>query len=109
MSITYTWNIGQLICYTESQGQNDVVCTVFYTLNGTDGTYNGSIGGSVSLTYDQGAAFTPYSELTQDQVLGWVTTSLGQDQIAAMEADIAVQIENQTNPPVVSPPLPWSA
>jgi hypothetical protein len=94
--------------YPELDGQADVVFTVHWQLNGTDGTYNGSVYGSVGVTLDEGSAFTPYASLTQAQVVGWVQAALGEEQVASYEANVAQQIENQINPPVVTPPLPWS-
>lgn len=108
MAITNTWAVVQMDCYPELDGDTDVVFTVHWTLNGTDGTYNGSVYGSVGVTLDEGSAFTPYDQLTQAQVIGWVQDALGEDQVAAYEANVAQQIENQINPPVVTPPLPWS-
>jgi hypothetical protein len=32
---------------------------------------------------------------------------MGAEQVAAYEANVAEQIANQINPPVVTPPLPW--
>jgi hypothetical protein len=55
----------------------------------------------------QGENFTPYNQLTQDQVLGWVWAN-GVDK-AATEAAVEGQIQNQKNPPIVSPKLPWVA
>ena len=43
---------------------------------------------------------------TQDQVLGWCYAN-GVDQ-TAIEANVTAQIENQINPPVIAPPLPWA-
>jgi hypothetical protein len=34
---------------------------------------------------------------------------MGSEQVAAINANIEQQIENQVNPPVVTPPLPWAA
>jgi hypothetical protein len=34
---------------------------------------------------------------------------MGGEAVAAVEASLATQIENAKNPPVVNPPLPWSA
>ena len=53
------------------------------------------------------ANFVPYSQLTQDQVLGWVWAN-GVDKDAT-EAALAQMIENQKNPPTIQPPLPWAA
>ena len=107
MTITNTWNVVQMDAYPEYEGEPDVVFTVHWTLSGTDGTYNGYSYGSVGITLTEGATFTPYADLTLDQVLGWVWTN-GVDK-DAQEANVAAQIENQINPTVVTPPLPWSA
>lgn len=108
MAITNTWNVVSLDCYPEYEGETDVVFTVHWTLVGTDGTYNGSVYGSVGVTLDPDAPFVPYADLTQAQVIGWVQDALGEEQVTAYEANVAQQIENQINPPVVTPPLPWS-
>ena len=109
MATTYTWTINAMDCYPQHDGETDVVFTVHWTLNGTDGTYNGSVYGTVGVTYDASAPFTPYADLTQNQVVGWVEAALGAEQVASLEANIATQIAAQANPPVVTPPLPWSA
>ena len=103
-----TWNVVQMDCYPEVDGEQDVVFTVHYTLNGVDGEYTGSVYGSVGVKLDDGAPFVPYADLTLDQVVGWVQDALGAEQVASMEANVAQQIANQINPPVVTPPLPWA-
>ena len=94
--------------YPEEDGETDVVFNVHWTLTGTDGTYAGSVYGSVGVTLDEGGTFVPYADLTEAQVIGWVKEALGEEQVASYEASVAQQIENQINPPVVTPPLPWS-
>lgn len=108
MTITNNWSAVQLDAYPEYEGQPDVVFTVHWTCTGTDGDHTGSVYGSVGVTLDPEAPFTPYAELTQEQVVGWVQDALGEEQVAGYEANVAQQIENQINPPVVTPPLPWS-
>ena len=107
MTITNTWAVVQMDAYPEYEGEPDVVFTVHWTLIGTDGTYSGSSYGSVGITLTEGSTFTPYADLTLDQVLGWVWAN-GVDKDAT-EAAVAAQIEAQINPTVVTPPLPWSA
>lgn len=106
MAITNTWTVVQMNCYPEYDGEQDVVFTVHWTLVGVDGEYTGSVYGSVGVTLSSETPFTPYAELTQEQVLGWVWSS-GVDKDAS-EAAVAQQIADQVNPPVVSPPLPWA-
>ena len=107
MTITNTWNVVQMDAYPEYEGEPDVVFTVHWTCAGTDGTYSGSTYGSVGSTLTEGSTFTPYADLTLDQVLGWVWTN-GVDK-DAQEASVAAQIENQINPTTINPPIPWNA
>jgi hypothetical protein len=107
MAITYNWTVSQLDCYPEYEGQPDVVTTVHWRLDGTDGDHTAGVYGSVGLTLDPEAKFTPFEKLTEAQVIGWVKDALGEEQVEAYEANVAGQIEAQINPPVVTPPLPW--
>ena len=113
MAVTNVWNVTQLDCYPEADGETDVVFTVHWTLTGTETqgetTYTGSVYGSVGVTLDPEAPFTPYDQLTLAQCVGWVQDALGAEQVAAYEANVAQQIADQINPPVVTPPLPWAA
>lgn len=108
MPITNTWGVVQMDAYPELDGKTDVVFTVHWNLTGSDGTHTGYVYGSVGVTLDPDAPYTPYDQLTQEQVVGWVQDALGEEQVAAYEANVAKQIEDQINPPVVTPPLPWA-
>lgn len=107
MAITNTWGVVQMDCYPEYEGETDVVFTVHWTLTGTDGTYEGFVYGSQGVTLAADAPFTPYADLTEAQVIGWVQDALGNEQVAAYEDNVAQQIADQANPPVVTPQLPW--
>ena len=109
MAITNTWAIVQMDCYPQADGEKDVVFNAHWQCVGTDGTYQGYVYGSQSLPAPTGSDFTPYAELTQDQVVGWVKTALGEEQVATYETNVAKQIADQVKPPVATPPLPWSA
>lgn len=109
MTITNTWGVVQMDAYPQYDGNTDVVFTVHWTLNGTYETYAGSVYGSVGLTLDPEGTYTPYEDLTQEQVIGWVQDALGEEQVATYEASVAQQIADQINPPVVRPALPWVA
>lgn len=106
MATTYTWVVEWMQCYPQAEGQVDVVFQVGWRCNGTDGTFNGSVYSTCAVTYTAGSPYTPYADLTQEQVLGWIWAS-GVDKNAT-QAAVAQQIANQVNPPVVTPPLPWS-
>ena len=108
---TIAWNISQMDCYPQAEGETDVVYTVHWQCNGAQEqngkTHTASVIGTCGVTYTAGSSYTPYADLTQDQVLGWVWAS-GVDK-ESTEAAVQNQINNAINPPVVTPPLPWAA
>ena len=103
---TITWTITAMDCYPQESGNTDVVFNVHWTCAGTDGTHNASVYSTCTVP-GPGNPFTPYDQLTQQQVLGWIWAN-GVDQ-AATEAAVQTQLDNQINPPVVTPALPWAA
>jgi len=108
MPNTYTWVISQLDCYPQQDDHTDVVFTVHWHRVATDGTHTADIYGSQGVTLDPEAPFTPYEDLTFDQVVGWLEEAFGPETLAAQVAALDKQIENQINPPVVVLPLPWA-
>ena len=110
MANTYKWKIEALDCYPEQEGHTKVVFTVHWRLNADDGAgHKATVYGSVGVTYEAGAPFTAYADLTKDQVVGWVEAALGEEQVAQFKSNLDGQIQNQINPPVISPPVPWAA
>jgi len=110
MSITNTWNIVAMDCRPNVNGMLDYVVTSHWTLTATDGTYTGSVYGTASFEVDPDKPnYTPYADLTLDEVIAWTQASLGAEQVASYEANVASQIEAQINPANISAPLPWVA
>jgi len=101
---TLSWIIERLLVKPTEGDKTDVVITADWRCNGSQDQYSGTCYGSTSFA-PPSENFTPYEDLTQDQVLGWCYAN-GVDQ-AAIEANVSLQIENQINPPVIAPPLPW--
>jgi cystathionine beta-lyase family protein involved in aluminum resistance len=95
----YTWNVVQMDRLTF----DGFVVTVHYTVNAVDGEYTASTYGTVGYTQED-KSYTPYADLTQAVVVGWVQESLGKD---AVEESLASQIEAQKNP-VQETGLPWA-
>jgi hypothetical protein len=105
MANVYTWTITAMDCST-TETNPDTVITAHWTCSGTDGTYNASTYSTCSFQAPEGT-FTPYADLTQEQVLGWCWAN-GVDKDAT-EASVGQQLANLANPPVVTLPLPWAA
>jgi hypothetical protein len=107
-----SWIIERLLVKPTEGSLTDVVITADWRCNGTETTgtgddektYSGTCYGSSSFAPPT-EAFTPYPDLTEQQVLGWCYAN-GVDQ-SAIEANVTQQINDQINPPVIAPPLPW--
>ena len=97
---TYLWTIQQMDRLTA----DGFVVTVHYNVSATDGTYSANTYGTVGYQEQPGETFTPYDQLTEAQVVGWVQNSLGQ---ATVEASLQSQIDAQINP-VQESGVPWS-
>ena len=93
--------------YPEYEGEPDVVFTVHWSMGATDGTYQSSAYGSIGITIAEGSTLTPYADLTEEQVIGWVHSAMGAEQVTACETAAANNIASQINPTVVTPAIPW--
>jgi len=102
--ITLSWIIERLLVKPTEGSHTDVVITADWRCNGSQDQYSGTCYGSCSFAPPSGS-FTPYEDLTQDQVLGWCYAN-GVDK-TAIEANVTAQINDQINPPIIAPPLPW--
>ena len=108
---TWTWTIQSMQQWPEGTNAGYVV-NIKWTLTGTDGTQTASIQGNTQYPVsDAQPGFTPYSQLTQEQVIGWVQESLGAIGISNFEANVQGQINSLETPPVspTTQPLPWAA
>jgi hypothetical protein len=104
MATVITWSVTAMDCRPAEGDLADVVYNVHWTCAGVDGEFNGSVY-STCVVPGPGDPFTPYADLTQDQVLGWIWAN-GVDKASA-ESAVEAQIEGQKHPTSVTPPLPW--
>lgn len=100
-STTFTWNISQL----EREVSDGYVFTAHYTIDAKDGVYSSGAYGSIGFERPQN--LIPYSELTSEEVIGWVKNALGEDKVAEIEAALQKQLDEQRAPSVASG-LPWN-
>ena len=107
METIYKWEI--IALYTVDTPENGFVVNANYKVSGTDGTYSSEINDSASFSFQEGEQYIPYSDLTEEIVVSWIKSKLGESAVGNYEYCIADQIALQKNPPV-SPqntPLPW--
>ncbi len=104
MAVTYSWEISQLECYPTHEGKTNVVSAIHWCRQAIDGSYIAAIGGIESIDFDSTAPFTPYENLTKNQVEKWLENSFGNAKIAALDEGLNNNINRQMNP---LPSLPW--
>ena len=108
MSINHQWIISSMECYPQSDGLTDVVICINWRRSATttvnDQEYYTDVYGAMSCSQPSSSDFTPYDQLTYDQVCGWLDAGLP---VAEIDANLDVALENLINPPVVTLPLPF--
>jgi hypothetical protein len=103
---TFTTTITAMYTLPQVEGETDVVVTAMWQVTGVDGDYTANIGGSTQFTLSPDAPnFTPYAQLTEAQVIGWIPES----QITSAQQCVQGQIDSMITPPVspTSQALPW--
>ena len=94
--------------YPQLEGKTDVVYLVNWRRVAEDDANNLSDAyGAQKIALNGDEAFTPYSELTKKRVIDWAISALGDEKIAAIDAELARQIADKINPPSITPQLPW--
>jgi hypothetical protein len=105
MATTYKWVIVQMDTAPQENQNLDVVKVVHWRYEAEDGTYNADVYGAMGCATPSDTDFTAYEDLTYEQVCEWLVA--GND-VDALQSNLATQIKNQKNPPIVNLPLPWN-
>ena len=95
-----TWKIVSL----ERKSADGFVTTAHWTCSDVDGDFSGSTYGSIGF---DGELVTPYEDLTEEMVIGWVKAAMGEETVAAHEAAVAAQIAD-AKAPAVATGTPWA-
>ena len=101
MSTTFTWNIVQL----DRETSDGFVFNAHYTVNASDETYKAGAYGSIGL--ERPEELTPYSDLTEEIVIGWVKEKLTAEKVSEIEAALQAQLDEQ-KAPTKATGTPWS-
>jgi hypothetical protein len=111
MANTYSWTIDSLYSAPSLNGQTDVVTIANWIVTGSDGVNTSVVKGSQPLTYAAGTPFTPYSNIAEATVIGWVQEAMGAAGVTQVQNQLDTQIENivnkKNNDLLVQNPLPW--
>ena len=111
MAVTYFWTINPLNAYPTASGETDVVFTAHWQFHAqeivNEVTYSAQSIGTAGIPLHSGSTFTPFNELTLEQVTGWVVESIGTGSVDNMKDNLAQQIADKINPPILVLQSPW--
>jgi len=97
-----TWNISTL----ERNTDNGVV-VAHWRASDVDGDHSGHSYGTCGFTPDASAdGYVAYDNLTEENVIGWVKGSMGEETVTGVEDSIAAQIA-ESKAPAISVGTPW--
>ena len=99
---TFAWAVGNL----ERNTADGKVTVAHYTVGAksADGVYGSGAYGSLGF---DGEITTPFSELTEEQIVGWVKDALGEEKVTEVEAALQAQIDEQRAPSKAAG-VPWA-
>ncbi len=98
------WTISQL----NRTLPDGVVYTAHWRVSDTDGDASGSVYGTISFPAKSPTepGFIPYDNITEAQAITWLKEAMGEDTVAAHEANVEAQIAAQKNPTQAAG-VPW--
>jgi hypothetical protein len=85
----------------------DMVTMTSFTLTDTQDGLTGQVSYSLNLLPADPDNYTPYSQVTEAQAIGWTQAAAGAERIASWEAEVQAQIDAQKIPTPQPAPLPW--
>jgi hypothetical protein len=96
MANTYNWKINALDAKVSVDDVQNVVYTIHWSLIATseNGEHTVNSVGTHGVEYDANN-FTPYADLTEEQVIGWLEAGLD---VEAIKAGLDAQIEKLITP-----------
>lgn len=102
--INYTWNCKTVDVHPEEGEYNNVVYNVHYYVLGedTETAYQSYLIGTQILDISNITDFTPFEDLTNEEVVAWCKSAMGAEQVTQIETTIASNIQDQVNPSSVT-------
>ena len=108
MNVNYKWKINTLFVIPQQDDKQDIVAKVSWDLTGTVDDAEYGLNGIEELLFNNDQ-FIPFENLMENQVIGWIQNSLGQEKIENLKLTIFNQLKSKILQPieVVYKPAPW--
>lgn len=100
MATTVVWSVSQL----DRETADGFVMTAHYRVDASDDTYQSGAYGSIN--FERPDTLIPYTDLTEETVIGWVKEKLTAEKVEEVEAALQNQLDEQRQPTKASG-VPW--
>jgi hypothetical protein len=91
----YKWVISNLQAKIQEGELSNVIDTIHWRYQATDGEFTADVYGSLGLESPEADSFIPADELTVADVEGWLESKL---EVEALKEGLDAQIDSQKNP-----------
>lgn len=103
-----TWTITNTRYDLSLDGQTNVIYEISWQCTDQDADGNsGRVYNTTAISTDDLTNFTPYDQVTEAMCLQWVQDTLGTERVAAIETEVAEQINAKAHP-TTGGGLPWA-
>jgi hypothetical protein len=103
--VVYDWNCKTVDAYPKDGELTDVVYNVHWIVTGTDDSVppvQATVYGTQILNVEDITNFIPFDELTNEEVVAWTQSAMGEEKVLELQANIVNQIELLINPASVT-------
>ena len=97
--VNYNWIISDLVAKIQDGELSNIIETVHWRYQATDGEHTADVYGSVGLEAPDAESFKPYEEVTEADVIAWLESKLD---VEAMQSGLDAQLDAIANPTHVS-------
>ncbi len=108
----YIWTVKELLTIDKASEKNYVVTAIYdvtATIEIDEKTYTETLSDSEYFKVIQGDSFIPYDDLTNNKVVEWIKSKLGDDGVFTIQNCLAGLISSDINPTITptKTDLPW--
>jgi len=97
--VNYNWVISDLVAKIQDGELENIIETVHWRYQATDGEHTADVYGSVGLEAPDAESFKPFEEVTEADVISWLESKLD---VEAMQSGLDAQLDAIANPTHIS-------
>ena len=97
--VNYNWIISDLVAKIQDGELSNIIETVHWRYQATDGAHTVDVYGSVGLEAPDAESFKPFEEVTEADVISWLEAKLD---VEAMQSGLDAQLDAIANPTHIS-------